>query len=183
MSERDKTLVLVMTIILILGGGYKFLIMPAQEEYKSLEEKLAKVQIEYNVIKTEVDTLPLAVEFYNEKLKELEEIKPSLDPYREEEDVERVFTQVVSQVSLDMNTVAIKSNLVEEETDQIITKDVTLAVEGSTENYIALIYNLQNMKDFVIESANISNENDELASININGVVNMHLKEVEIHEE
>lgn len=180
MTKKDRTMIFVMLIILIVGGGYKFLILPALDEKDALIVQLAEAQAEYDTVKLEVDSLPMYYNKFIEVEEELVAMYPTLDDYREEEDVDRYFTQVVELASIELNTMTIASNDVTFLDDQLITKGFVLTLTGSVENTIALIHTLQNTKDVRIDVISLSGGTEEgeseETSITISGEVYMKIK-------
>ncbi len=181
MSKKDKTLIFVMLIILIVGGGYRFLIQPQMDEKEVLTAQLAEAKKEYDEVKFEVDSLPGYYAKFLETEEELVALYPTLDDYREEEDIDRYFTQVVENASIDMMSFTVASNSVAYLNDQLITKGFALELIGSVENTIALIHTLQNTKDVRIDTVGLSGGTGdgatEGAAVNITGVVYMKVKQ------
>lgn len=183
MTKKDKTLIFVMLIVFVVGGGYRFLIQPEQLKKEQLTTQLTEAKKEYDEIKFEVDSLPMFYSKFVETEEELITYYPTLDDYREEEDIDRYFTQVVEQATIDMLTFGVTTNEVTYLDDQLITKGFTLTLTGSVENTIALVHTLQNTKDVQIDSIRISDGTGQTdgvtneASISVNGLVYMKVKQ------
>lgn len=192
MSSRDKLLIFVVLIIGIIGGGYQYLIAPAMEENEKLITLLEKTQVEYDKIKLEVDMLPIVLQNYNDAVERLEEARPAIDPYREEEDIDRLFTTNVENHNLIMDAIMITTVQEKEEDNVKITrKDFELTLRGTLEDAITYIAYLHTIKDVVIETTGISNgnlnesddENGVNAPITITGSVYINTPVVEVLEE
>lgn len=188
MTKRERVLIFIMLILLILVGGYRFVVEPQIDRNTQLSNQLMQAQLNYNQTRTDMQSITTLQQTYEETQATLEELKANIDPYRQDEAIDRMLVAEAEAVGLQITALSISSFEDQSATDsqeaqlaspQITAKAFTLVTTGGIDSTIALVDSLQGRKDLLITHFSQVTTAADVTTITIEGLVYMDVESAE----
>lgn len=194
MTKREQNLIFLMAVIIIVLGGFKLLIEPAQEKTDALENQYNNLSMEQSTTQIKIAKLPDLEESYELLYEELEQSRELIDPYQEDEQVNRRFLTLASDNEAVLNAYALTH--VELSTyegknvypsENLMAKAFSLGYAASFEEFLGILEDFQKSTDAVITTLSYNGATElslleqeldiSTTTFTINGQVYMDLKE------
>lgn len=187
MSNREQRMVFVMLILLVIAGGFKFIVQPQIDRNTTLSNNLIQLQLTTQLTQAEIDSYAIMETNYQAAQDALDALDPTLDDYRQDEEIDRMLYALAQSAQLEIQELKLASYSptpeLQSQSDatatltspQLTAKEFELTVQGDSANFISLISNLQAMKDVLISDLYQRIENEETV-VTITGLVYMDVE-------
>lgn len=162
MSKREKALIIIMLMGGIIGVGYTYLISPAIIKGEELQLKLEETQVLYDAAVSEMQMLPMIAQNCENLETQLEELYPTIEPYMENEALDRTFTDIANSLGVTISSMGISHETdsyvakKDEIPSQMVFKIINIKADSTYNEILTFIDRIQGMKETVITGVSLS---------------------------
>lgn len=166
LTSRDKILLYIMTIVIILVVGIKFIIFPMAEKYSTSNEKAAEVIIQAKSIEIAVNDLESKKSTLNNNKEEFTNLTKDYLEYMSIKDITNYMNDFTLTHGLTTNSFSatdIERFLGEDSGLLIYSSTINFEVKGSYDNLIAFINSAYENKALLVSYFNIISDGTSLS--------------------
>lgn len=156
MTDREKKLVYFTSILCIVVLGFKFLLEPTILALQERNANLGELTTQVETYELQIAQLNSIQQSYENNQVTLEDLKDNYGSYLEDEDVQRLFTDLIEDNGLSVELLTIEqdvSNYLDDKITHLTAKGVSFSAYGSIENMIKLLDACNQRSDILVTNS------------------------------